>query len=204
MARKTKEEAKETYDRILEAAADVFYQKGVSHTTLEDIASAANVTRGAIYWHFKNKQDLFSALHSRMHSGFMDQVLEKQSEKTEQPLEQLAELCVEILSDFQTNEDRRQAVSIFTQKCDYTGDMKPLLDKQNEGKRSALAVLTEFFERAVRQGSLPVDADGPLLARSLSCYMAGIMIEDLQHPAMLDLQTQALPMIKIFFKGIAP
>ena len=52
----------DTRDRILDAAEDVFYDKGYSNTTLNEIAEAASVTRGAIYWHFKNKEDLFLSL----------------------------------------------------------------------------------------------------------------------------------------------
>lgn len=60
MARKTKEQAQETRLQILEAAVVEFSARGVSATSLTDIANAAGVTRGAIYWHFKNKVDLFN------------------------------------------------------------------------------------------------------------------------------------------------
>ncbi|ENT7912609.1 TetR family transcriptional regulator, partial [Shigella sonnei] len=39
-----------------------FAQHGVSKTTFNDIADAANVTRGAIYWHFENKTQLFNEM----------------------------------------------------------------------------------------------------------------------------------------------
>jgi TetR/AcrR family acrAB operon transcriptional repressor len=54
MARKTKEEAQETRNAILDAAELVFQEHGVSHTSLAEIAAAAGVTRGAVYWHFAN------------------------------------------------------------------------------------------------------------------------------------------------------
>src|ERR1700712_1304134 len=57
MVRRTKEEAAETRNSILDAAERVFFEKGVSRTTLADIALEAGVTRGAIYWHFANKGD---------------------------------------------------------------------------------------------------------------------------------------------------
>lgn len=66
MVRKTKEEALETRTRILETAEQIFSEQGVSHTSLQDIAAAANVTRGAIYWHFKNKTDLLDAMLQRV------------------------------------------------------------------------------------------------------------------------------------------
>ena len=56
MARRTRDEALETRNTILDTAERVFSERGVSHTTLADIAAAAGVTRGAIYWHFKNSR----------------------------------------------------------------------------------------------------------------------------------------------------
>ena len=65
MVRKTKEEAQDTRHAILDAAERVFQERGVSHTSLAEIATAAGVTRGAIYWHFANKSDVFDALFER-------------------------------------------------------------------------------------------------------------------------------------------
>src|ERR1700682_3915435 len=66
MARRTKEEAQGTRHRLLDAAEHVFHEKGVAHASLEEIAAAAEVTRGAIYWHFKDKAELFDAMMQRV------------------------------------------------------------------------------------------------------------------------------------------
>ncbi|MBL8522861.1 MAG: TetR family transcriptional regulator, partial [Betaproteobacteria bacterium] len=66
MVRRTKEEAQETRNRLLDTAEHVFNERGVSRTSLAEIAEAAGVTRGAIYWHFKNKLDLFNAMMERV------------------------------------------------------------------------------------------------------------------------------------------
>lgn len=51
MARKTKEDALRTRQLLIESAIQQFAQRGVTNTTLTDIADAAGVTRGAVYWH---------------------------------------------------------------------------------------------------------------------------------------------------------
>src|SRR3954462_12004933 len=66
MVRKTKEEALATRGRILDAAEELFQAQGVAGTSLQDIAAAAGVTRGAIYWHFDDKADLFNAMMARV------------------------------------------------------------------------------------------------------------------------------------------
>ena len=62
MARKTKEEALKTRETILIAALDMFCEKGYSRTTFDEIAKKINLTKGAVYWHFKNKPDIIKAL----------------------------------------------------------------------------------------------------------------------------------------------
>ena len=66
MARRTKEDAAATRNGLIDAAERVFCEKGVSRASLSDIASAAGATRGAIYWHFKDKVDLFNAMMDRV------------------------------------------------------------------------------------------------------------------------------------------
>ncbi|WP_409282007.1 TetR family transcriptional regulator [Pseudomonas putida] len=62
MARKTAAQAALTRQSILAAATELFSQAGVAETTLEQIAQRANVTRGAIYWHFRGKEDLLKTI----------------------------------------------------------------------------------------------------------------------------------------------
>lgn len=74
--KRTKEDAEQTRENILNAAIGLFADKGVTATTLEDIAAAAHVTRGAIYWHFKNKLEIFDALHERLHRPLVTMIME--------------------------------------------------------------------------------------------------------------------------------
>ena len=62
MARKCKDDAEKTRQAVLESALDVFSEKGFAKATFDEIAARAGFTKGAIYWYFKNKADLLSAL----------------------------------------------------------------------------------------------------------------------------------------------
>lgn len=62
MARRTKEEAEQTRKDILQAALDMFCEKGYTKTTLDNIAQSINLTKGAVYWYFRNKPDILKAL----------------------------------------------------------------------------------------------------------------------------------------------
>ena len=54
--------ALDTRQIILEAALRVFARSGVSAATLDDIAAEANVSRGALCWHFHNKDELLTGI----------------------------------------------------------------------------------------------------------------------------------------------
>ena len=62
MARRTKEEAEKTRAEIVKTSLDLFCEKGYSKTTFDEIAKRINRTKGAVYWHFRNKPDLLIAL----------------------------------------------------------------------------------------------------------------------------------------------
>jgi AcrR family transcriptional regulator len=49
-------------ERLLDAAVQVFTERGYRAASVEDIAAAAGVTKGAVYWNFEGKEDLFFAL----------------------------------------------------------------------------------------------------------------------------------------------
>ena len=60
--RRTKEDAALTRETVLDAALAVFSRQGYAATTLDHIAQEAGVTRGAIYWHFGGKAELYNTL----------------------------------------------------------------------------------------------------------------------------------------------
>lgn len=65
MARKTKEDSQKTRDAILDAALIAILKKGMSYVTMADIADQAEVSRGAVYGHYKNKVEVALAMVKR-------------------------------------------------------------------------------------------------------------------------------------------
>ena len=66
--RRTKEEAMETRKAILSVALDCFSKRGYALTTFSDIARRIHLTKGAVFWHFKSKEDLLAELIEREHA----------------------------------------------------------------------------------------------------------------------------------------
>lgn len=61
----TPRDPEQTRERILDAALTIFSQKGYHDTRLDEIVSSSRTSKGAIYFHFANKERLFLALVDR-------------------------------------------------------------------------------------------------------------------------------------------
>ena len=72
--RRTQEDAEKTKQMILDAGFRMFAEQGYYHTSIEDIAKAANVTRGAVYWHFKNKEDFILAMADSIYTETSERI----------------------------------------------------------------------------------------------------------------------------------
>lgn len=202
MARKTKAEALATRADILDAAIQVFMEKGVAGATLEQIAEAAGVTRGAIYWHFKNKLEIFRELNNEVQSSFIQTLLEDLDREHEEPLEQLRELCTELLVDLDRNSRKRNILLILLLRCDYSGEMEAELQQQQENQRKNVRVFANYFKRAIDKGHLSKEVDPNVLALSLMCYLSGIVFESFRCSGALNLRPKAAKLVDQFFAGV--
>lgn len=203
MVRRTKEEALETRSRIMDAAVDVFFERGVANATLHDIASRANVTRGAIYWHFKNKLDVFDALHDQLQLSFADTIRADLSNDHPHPLLQLERLCSDLLIDLEVNPYKFKILSILFFKCDYTGDMAHFLNLQNARKRQNTAFFAEYFDRAKKHKHLTADVDTVVLSMALMSYITGIVVDYLRDANGISMSEHAPRFMRLFFRNLA-
>lgn len=201
MARRTKEEALETRRCIMDAAVEVFFEKGVANATLNDIASRAGVTRGAVYWHFKNKLDVFDALHDQLQLSFADTIVEDLRNDHPHPLLQLERLCADLLIDLENNQHKFKVLSILFFKSDYTGEMAPFLQLQNARKKQNIDLFSRYFSRAKEHGHLSADVDALTLSMALMAYMTGIVVEYLRDTEGMDMSEQAPTFMRLFFKN---
>lgn len=68
--------ARETRGRILSVARDLFGRRGYSATSIEDILRAAELTRGALYYHFEDKAELFRAVAEAVTEDAVERIRE--------------------------------------------------------------------------------------------------------------------------------
>ncbi len=176
MVRKTKEEAQETRHAILDAAERVFQERGVSHTSLAEIAAAAGVTRGAIYWHFKNKADLFEAMIQRVFDPLEAKLAELQADGRENPVDALRAIAVYFIATVAADPRYMRVLEIAWHKCEYVGEMAAIRDNHLECGNRYLSLNEAGIRLAVERGYLPATVDPRLAAVGLMAVIDGLVV----------------------------
>lgn len=200
MVKKTKEEALETRNLLLDTAEEVFHRKGVAQTTLNDIACAAGLTRGAIYWHFKNKIDLFNAMCDRVTLPLEAMTEANASTDVADPLRELREtirfLFRQVISDIHT----RRVFDILFNRCEFVPELGAVIEREARVRKEFRQRLRRIFLNAKQRGQVPGDLDHELAAVSYQAYAHGILRTWLQQPDTFDLVADGERMIDAFFE----
>ncbi len=182
MARRTRKAALETRSRILDAAERVFSRRGVSRTSLDDIARAAGVTRGAIYWHFKDKADLFGAMLGRVALP-MEEMLQRASEAAgDDPLAHVRGRSVAVLRKVVGDARARRVFDVVAHKCEYVDEMAAVRRRINGMRANCLAQLESGFRNAIRRGLLPASVEPRAAAVGLHALVDGLITNWLVDP----------------------
>ncbi len=199
MVRRTKEEAAETRVQILDAAERVFHDKGVSRTSLAEIAGAAGVTRGAIYWHFENKVALFQAMLERMHLPLEELALASENEDEPNPLGYMRELLIHLLQRVERDPQSRRIGEILRYKCEYTDDLGDLRQQMQHAHLDCDERITKSLRNAVSKAQLPSDLDCHRAAICVHAYIEGLQANWLLAPGGLALAEQAHNLVDALF-----
>lgn len=175
MARSTKEEALETRRRILDAAEQAFHANGVSRTSLADIAERAGVTRGAIYWHFENKSDLFDAMCERVRLPMEEMAAAAKDERHDDPLGQLQKTCLFVLHKISQDPQSRKVLDIVYHKCEYVEAAGPIFERQRVLFMRARSNIEQILCNAITKGQLAPDLDTRLASIMFQAQVEGLI-----------------------------
>lgn len=200
--RRTKEDAEKTRMALLEAAETLFLEKGVAHTSLEHIARHAGVTRGAVYWHFANKADLFNAMLGQVRLP-PEQLTERMRGcPAHDPLITLRELCIEAIANLARDQQRRRIFTILLRRCEFTEELREA-EERHESFINLFIELCEqqFSSPSVRLRLYP-GLSPRLAARSVHALIVGLFHDWLRDPRLFDPLQDTAPMINACFRGL--
>ena len=208
MARRTKEQALVTRHTLLDAAELLFQARGVAGTSLQAIAQAAGTTRGAVYWHFRDKADLFNAMVERVTLP-MERVFA--GEVTDTPncriasLEHAAQLkaaTTVLLSQIALNPQTRRVLEVATQKVEYVEENKAIRERYLLVRRSFMDRCESRLVLAAQQAGLALPGSTGMAARGFHALIDGLIQSWLLDPLAFDLVKSGALAMDVYLAGL--
>ncbi|MGJ7615574.1 MULTISPECIES: TetR family transcriptional regulator [unclassified Variovorax] len=202
VARRTKEEALATRHRLLDAAELLFQAQGVSQTTLQQIAQQAGATRGAIYWHFKDKADLFNAMMERVILPLEAGRRAANAPGIDDPLAEIEESMVHALTLMTTDPQVRRVFDVATHKVEYTHDMASVQQRHLDARNACVADFEKALRLAARRSHLKLPVPGYAAAQGLHALISGLIQNWLIDPEAFELVTTGRRVFRVYLAGL--
>lgn len=181
MARRTKADAQATREQILDAAEEVFHRRGVSRTSLQDVAQAAGVTRGAIYWHFDDKADLFNAMMNRRVLPLEKQINRSDGSGIDDPVQHIKQSFLAALRTTVKDPRARRVIEIALYKVEHVDEVAGIRERRLTGLRTRVG----HVERGLRRAARLKQTSGQVPARAAALGLHSL-IDGLVQNWMLD------------------
>jgi TetR/AcrR family acrAB operon transcriptional repressor len=176
MVRKTKLDAGLTRQSIIDAAREVFLARGVSRSTLEHIAAQAEVTRGAVYWHFKNKTEIFHALRDQVFLPLIDRMDDTLAvENSDDSLTQIQHSMCNVVHELNKNIQMRQTYEIMMTKCEYVDEFATVLQQILNNCTSLTDKYELAYARAKSKNLLAGSHSPRALALDTHLFFSGLL-----------------------------
>ncbi len=203
MARRSKEDALITRDQILDAAERVFLRRGVARSALQDIADEAQLTRGAIYWHFQNKADVFDAMLQRVKLPMVTRLNSQPQAESDNPLQHLRQNVA--LAFYQTVNDLqvRRVFEIASHRVEYGDELQAVRDRHIAERGQRVVDLERVLAHAQAKDQLPPQLQAHPAAVGLHALLDGLMANWLLQPEAFDLEVVGSQALEAYLAGLA-
>ncbi len=202
MARRTKAEALQTRERLLDMAEREFLRRGVSQTSLEQVARAAGVTRGAVYWHFRNKTDLFNAMLQRVTLPLQDEILRSGAKTLDDPLAQIRGSYLAALRATVDNPQARRVFEIALFKVEHGLALRGVRQRRVRQLQERVREVERGFRRAARRGQCTGAVPARSAALGIESLVDGLIQNWILDPAAFDLVAVGQRAIDAYLAGL--
>ena len=185
--RKTKTEAQKTRQHLLDTALEVFWRDGVTRASLQAIAQEAGVTRGALYWHFKNKEDLFETLFEQQYADFFAAFNDQTLRDNQDVWTHLQHNLTTMFETLATRESKHKFCNVMFSKCEQTASNETITELACRYHRLFQKQIAYALQLSREQGRLPENTDIELAAIYLESSLVGLIKIWIDEPERFDL-----------------
>lgn len=188
--------AEQTRATIIKAAAELFDQKGYERTSLSDIVAHANVTKGALYFHFAAKEDLAQAI-LELQSRAAHQVTSDVDERGCSSLEALIRITYALTRLAVEGPITRAGLRLATGGVEVRPPLRhPFIEW--------LEIITRKLLGAARECDIQPDVDVHAVAHSLVCFFIGTRVAGRSLEPLARLPRRTTEMWHLLIRGLVP
>lgn len=198
MRTKNRKSVEDSRSRILYAALELFSKKGYVGTSIDDIAKKTEMTKGAIYWHFSDKLDLYATVHEFVYDEYKRRVIEPLMGLND-PQEKLERLIVKALQFYRDDPFISSFYATSFHEGHYALSPK-MLSKIKEVYREDRELISQIILDGIQRGQF-LKLDPKVVASVLVASLDGILMQSMFEKE-IDLDKAARAIVLIFFKGL--
>lgn len=203
MARKTKSEAAHTRNAILDAAEAEMQASGVTGASFERIARRAAVTRGAIYWHFRDKDALLSAMLARTLPPLRDLQDSLHAKFPGRPAPALLrEMLLHGLGRLASDPHHRRICHIIAHCCENTSPASPVGEIMRASFTDARSVIRSLCHAADAHRQLQSNIDADAAGDMIIAFMSGVYDCALRYPDLYPVDRDWAPLVDALLAGL--
>ena len=185
---------------MLAAAIDCFARHGYRGTSIARIAREAGVTKGALYYHFRDKEDLlFAAVTERV--GEFERKVLRDVVPSRDALSTLRRVVDACFFHATVSNHRRFIITLMVEALDTNPRLSEEFRRILRGMRSFLA---EVVRRGQEEGTLRSDVDATAAAAMIAGGIMGAEIQHYQDPDEIDLRAVLDTLVEQLAGWLAP
>lgn len=184
-----KEDAKK---RIIEAAMVVIAERGCDQMTIDDVANKLGVSKGAVYWYYKNKEQLIGAVLNKIQSDMQKVSFESYYNR---PLD---ETLIQMFDRFALTDDKQRAIffEMFA-LATRNSDVRQFTREYYEG---LVSTIENAIKKEKRKEFRQTEADAHKLALLIVALYSGLQNYELVWMYQNEIRDLWLEGIKILLK----
>ncbi len=169
--KRTKEEALETKNQLINSAIEVIYKKGYAKTTISDIVENIDMTRGAFYWYYNTKKDILSEIADHYSANYFNDYTK--IDIRESAYDTIRSLVMNQLSKIFTDNYMKLAY-IIRYKVEAVTELPDLVEKQKYIDYIGIDLIKREIKRGIKQGEFVESLEPMTMAVNIFSSIIGL------------------------------
>ena len=199
MKEKQPKRKRNTEQKILEAALDLFFKKGYTATSINEITESVGLTKGALYSHFKSKEELLHTLFQKYRENFLENFIKSLAEHDGDAVSKLHYTITFYARFGQENLRLIAFLNFISHELKNNEDFEYILKNLYREQR---VVISDLIRIGINQGLIKKDLDPEMTAMTFMALNDGILHHWMINRNSLDGRQYVRTMRKIFFEGV--